>query len=307
MVTREQVLPAAVAELRRTLRRAVDVGEEHGREHAVRRRPPPHPHEELLDLVQDLVLVPDERQVIVARELCELRAFDPLGQVAGALDRQCPVTGPVDDEGRCAHGGEHVTRIDRPVHLSQGVRRSRARAHTQIAGPPRSETLVVCEARGAHPEPHRLAPALECPRQTPRSPRASCRRDSPRPGAGGHSLRSRRAPASAAGRSRQRAGTWCRPPRCPMRAARSDPTASMTARTSSMRCSSVGSSSIPTRSERPVSRLSKRIRRERRQGARGSARGKAPPADVEVGNPPQYIDEVERSIADDLIRDIDVA
>ena len=92
-----------------------------------------------------------------------------------------------------------------------------------------------------------------------------------------------------------------------MRAARSDPTASMTARTSSMRCSSVGSSSIATRSERPVSRLSKRIRRERRQGARGSARGKAPPADVEVGNPPLYIDEVERSIADDLIRDIDVA
>jgi len=26
-----------------------------------------------------------------------------------------------------------------------------------------------------------------------------------------------------------------------------------------------------------------------------------------VGNPPRYIDEVERSIADDLIRDIDVA
>ena len=45
----------------------------------------------------------------------------------------------------------------------------------------------------------------------------------------------------------------------PQSAARSDPTASMTARTSSMRCSSVGMAL--TRSESPVPRLSKRMSR----------------------------------------------
>ena len=45
-----------------------------------------------------------------------------------------------------------------------------------------------------------------------------------------------------------------------MRAARSDPTASMTARTSSMRSSSVA---IPqSRSDKPVPRLSKQITRQ---------------------------------------------
>ncbi len=52
------------------------------------------------------------------------------------------------------------------------------------------------------------------------------------------------------------------PSECPKSAVRSDPTASRTARTSSIRCSSVGKLSFGTRSERPVPRLSKRIRRE---------------------------------------------
>ena len=52
------------------------------------------------------------------------------------------------------------------------------------------------------------------------------------------------------------------PSECPNSAARSEPTASSTARTSSMRSSRVGSSSFDTRSESPVPRLSKRISRE---------------------------------------------
>ena len=51
------------------------------------------------------------------------------------------------------------------------------------------------------------------------------------------------------------------PSECPSSAARSDPAASITARTSSIRSSSVGRRSSGTGSERPVPRLSKTIRR----------------------------------------------
>ena len=52
------------------------------------------------------------------------------------------------------------------------------------------------------------------------------------------------------------------PPIVPKCTARSDPAASITARTSSIRSARVGSSSGATRSDRPVPRLSKRISRE---------------------------------------------
>ena len=52
------------------------------------------------------------------------------------------------------------------------------------------------------------------------------------------------------------------PSEAPNSAGRSEPTASITARRSSMRSSSVGSLSFGTRSDRPVPRLSKTIRRE---------------------------------------------
>lgn len=51
------------------------------------------------------------------------------------------------------------------------------------------------------------------------------------------------------------------PSEMPNSAARCEPTASITTRTSSIRCSSVGISA--TRSDSPVPRLSKRIRREK--------------------------------------------
>ena len=52
------------------------------------------------------------------------------------------------------------------------------------------------------------------------------------------------------------------PSETPSSTARSEPTASITARTSSRRCSSVGSFSTGTGSDSPVPRLSKRIRRD---------------------------------------------
>ena len=72
---------------------------------------------------------------------------------------------------------------------------------------------------------------------------------------------------------------------CPSSAARSEPTASRTARTSSIRCSSVGSLSFGTRSESPVPRLSKRIRRENEPAARGSRRIRLLPASGRCSRP----------------------
>ena len=53
------------------------------------------------------------------------------------------------------------------------------------------------------------------------------------------------------------------PSEAPKTAARSEPAASRTSRISSMRCSSVGRRSLGTLSERPVPRLSNRIKREK--------------------------------------------
>ena len=68
VVTLDELMPLAVAELDRLLRRADDVREEHGREHAVDLRLLPGPlvpdsPQELLDRVDDLVGVDPGRVV----------------------------------------------------------------------------------------------------------------------------------------------------------------------------------------------------------------------------------------------------
>src|ERR1700694_2827095 len=93
----------------------------------------------------------------------------------------------------------------------------------------------------------------------------------------------------------------------PKRAARCEETASRTARTSSMRCSSVGSLSLDTRSERPVPRLSKRISRENRgqPAEKASVLGDLP-GHFYIRDPARNPNKVERATADDLVRDVDV-
>ena len=87
VVPLEQVAPAPVAELRRPLGRADDVGEEHRREHAVglgHRGATPVRNSSISS--SERVLVADPRQVVVARQLDEPRAGDLLGDVAALLD-----------------------------------------------------------------------------------------------------------------------------------------------------------------------------------------------------------------------------
>ena len=88
VVVRQQALPAAVAELGRQLRRADDVGEQDGREHAARLGRRPNAGHEVLDLGDDRVLVAGPDQVVGAGQLDVLRAGDVLGEVPSVLDAE---------------------------------------------------------------------------------------------------------------------------------------------------------------------------------------------------------------------------
>jgi hypothetical protein len=70
----EQLAPLTVAQCRRLLRRADNIGEEHGRQLALGLGRVPGAGNERLDLVEDAVRVPDERHVIVTGKLDVLGA-----------------------------------------------------------------------------------------------------------------------------------------------------------------------------------------------------------------------------------------
>ncbi len=94
----------------------------------------------------------------------------------------------------------------------------------------------------------------------------------------------------------------------PKNAARCEPTASITARRSSIRTSRVGSWSSATRSESPVPRLSKMIRRENDASRfRNFARSGVLPCQFDMRHPPGDVDQVERTFADDLVGDVHLA
>ena len=96
------------------------------------------------------------------------------------------------------------------------------------------------------------------------------------------------------------------PSEIPHSAARSEPAASITARTSSIRCSSVGASA--TGSDSPDPRRSNvdhpRERGERLEEAR---RRLVLPDQLDVGDEAGDDDEVELALAEDLVGDVDVA
>ena len=91
-----------------------------------------------------------------------------------------------------------------------------------------------------------------------------------------------------------------------MSAACSEPTASMTARTSSIRSSSVGAPTL--RSERPMPRLSNVISREKLGQPSVERRPDVVlPLDLEVADQAGDPHDVERTRADHPIRDVDIA
>src|SRR2546430_6754593 len=83
----DQLPPGAVADGRRLLSRADDVGKEHGREDALELGLLlADATQERLDRIEELILVARPYRPIVARELHESRAANPLGEVAAGLE-----------------------------------------------------------------------------------------------------------------------------------------------------------------------------------------------------------------------------
>ena len=140
-MAREQLAPGAVADLHRPVRRMHHVGEEDGRQHPVVGGAAAGPRQELLHLVEDLVGV-DPRQVVVAGELHEAPAGDPLGDVATLGSLRVQVARPVKDKRRHPHGRQYVADVDRAVHEDQVARGARAGGGAAAGAPPPGERLV---------------------------------------------------------------------------------------------------------------------------------------------------------------------
>ena len=82
VVLGEELSPSGVSDLSRAVGQADDVGEEHGREHAIVSRSRAGSRDEVLDLAQEGVLVARPQQAAAARQLDVRCAGDPFGQVA---------------------------------------------------------------------------------------------------------------------------------------------------------------------------------------------------------------------------------
>jgi hypothetical protein len=107
----QQCAPLPVAERGRTNRRVHDIGEQDGRKHPVRLGERPDPGRELLDLADDRLLVAGPDEVVDARQLNELRAWNVLGEVAPHGDRQVLDVAVMDHQRRHPDRRQDVTHV----------------------------------------------------------------------------------------------------------------------------------------------------------------------------------------------------
>ena len=260
VVLLEQLAPAAVAELGGALGRADDVGEEHRREHAVGRRVSRMPGQELADLRR-----PSRPGRTTGRgRLREARRTSRPGSSGRGSARSRRGT-----RGRPA-GGRRAS-----ARRSSGRRRARRCRTPSSRTPPTTRASTNSAGRvRARRDPTRRRPTLGTrywkPSPWPQRPGSaamysSCSSCVASPH--GHSS-SRRSRTSAPWRISAAVRSGCAaaksiasgpPSDSPMIAARSLPTASRTARMSSIRSSSVVAPG--TRSDMPMPRLSKRMSR----------------------------------------------
>ena len=174
--------------------------------------------------------------------------------------------------------GSTLRHVDLRVHAQQRDRRARAGAAAQIRARAPLEPPRRRSAR-ASPRPCRSPRSARAPRSRARAPPAWAPTGSPGSRCASRRSRTCRARPSARDRSRRRATLRLPPSEKPNSAARSEPAASRTARTSSMRCSSVGSRSSGTRSDMPGAALVEEDQpREATRAGRGSARAPGPPS-----------------------------
>ena len=170
----EQLAPAPVAELGRALGRADDVGEEHGREHAIRLGPGPDAREELLDLVDDRVGIARPDEVLVAGELDELRARDLLRR-SSVPPRRSTSRSPA--RWRTSVGtrivGRTLADVDLRVHPQERDGGARAGAAPQVGRPARRLKRLVARSAPGRSMSISAAPGALDRSIRPRAPPAS--------------------------------------------------------------------------------------------------------------------------------------
>src|SRR5262249_54117891 len=115
VVLSEQLPPPCIPELGRLGRRPDDVGEQNGREDAVRLTHRLAPGEEGLHHLEDLVHAPERAGGLTA-QLDEPRAGDALRNITPLVHSRVTVAGTVDDECRDADGRKDVSDVDLAVH-----------------------------------------------------------------------------------------------------------------------------------------------------------------------------------------------
>jgi hypothetical protein len=279
----EQLAPTTVAERSDALARSDDVGEKYRREGALR-----------------LFLVPGAGIPNVSQEALDLsgRPFEVTGgQFEKACARDLPrhpvravdrqgVVDPMSKQRRHPDCGQHVTDVDVLVHQVECLDGSRTSSLAEVTSQQPALAFIATEPvdrvlLGLFPRSEEALVRLHPPSEL-----LVC--GTPRP-IGGPETSREAADQHECGRA-CRAGRRNRmligaPSEMPTIAARADPTASITARTSSILVSSVGAPG--TRSDMPVPRLSKTIRRalETRRGRRTSNGGVDHPSSTCDTNP----------------------
>jgi hypothetical protein len=134
---------------------------QHRRQHARRARLLARLREESLDARQHLVLIANEREVVVAGQLDELGARDVRRQVAPLFHVERAIARSMQHEGRHANRRQHPTDVDRRVHPRQRDGRARAGAHPQVRRPPLAKGGIGGHRRRALVDADRTAPLLD--------------------------------------------------------------------------------------------------------------------------------------------------
>ena len=156
---RDEIGPCAISATCELLGRADDVGEEHGREHAIGLGDAALAGHELLDLGEDRFRVAHPREVVAPGHLDEAGPRDPLGEVATALDRD-RVLAPVDHERLDADGREDVTHIGVAGHRQDLAHRTRAHGAPLEPSPRDAEGVIGGTARREQTGGDSLPPGL---------------------------------------------------------------------------------------------------------------------------------------------------
>ncbi len=143
MVAINKIVPLPVAHPHSVGPRLRHAGAQDGRQHRVGRPDLADAGDELFNLTEDAIGIPEVRPVVIRVELEQSSVGYVLCQVPACLDRCHPVAGGVDDEGGYANGGQDISDVELSIHGEEIGRVARTCAHLGERRPPTRHVRVV--------------------------------------------------------------------------------------------------------------------------------------------------------------------